>query len=157
MSDYFSAQFDRLLRLAICADAWLGTPYVVSGAVRGSGASCHCLAAAVLSDAGWRFPPPPPRGLTRLREYTASMRAWLDSLPEYFAPIPLTHPLLPDTLQPGDVLLCELGCGHIALYLGGPDAEALQVLRHTPAHVVSLHDPQVPAHILAAYRPQEAL
>lgn len=156
---YFSTPA-RVSSLEAAAAAWLGTPYVQSGAVRGSGASCHMLAAAVLRYAGFPLPLPPDRGLTRLREYTAAMRTWLDSQPAHFAPVALpdsASSLQPSAfLQPGDVLLCEIGCGHIGLYLGDPGARALQVLRHTPAHMVSLHDPQVRAHLVAVWRPLES-
>ncbi|MBK8477441.1 MAG: hypothetical protein IPL39_14405 [Opitutaceae bacterium] len=145
-SAYFSTP-ERIATLEATAAAWLSTPYVQSGAVRGSGASCHMLAAAVLRDTCCPLPPPPDRGTTRLREYTTAMRTWLDSQPTHFAPVPL------EALAAGDVLLCEIGCGHIGLYLGDPGARALQVLRHTPAHIVSLHDPQVRAHLVAAWRP----
>ena len=148
MTPYF-AEPSRCSTLESAAAAWLGTPYVQSGAVRGSGASCHMLAAAVLTDAGYPIAPP-PRGTTKLREYTATMRAWLDGQPERLAPVAL------DALQPGDILLCEIGIGHIALYLGGPERRALQVLRQSPAHYVSLGDPQAREHVLGAWRPLDS-
>ena len=148
MMPYFTTP-ERIAALEEAASAWLGTPYVISGAVRGSGASCHMLAAAVLRDAGYPMPLPPERGVTRLREYTATMRAWLDGHPECFAPIGL------DALAAGDILLCEIGIGHIGLYLGDPGARALQVLRHTPTHTICLNSLHERACVLAAYRPLE--
>lgn len=148
MTPYFSTP-ERLGALESAAAAWLGTPYVQTGAVRGSGASCHMLAAAVLRDAGCPLPEVPQRGITGLRGYTTAMRAWLDGHPEHFAPIALAD------VSAGDVLLCEIGCGHIALVLGEPGARVLQVLRHTPAHLVSLADAGVRSHVLAAFRPAE--
>lgn len=148
MTPYFSTP-ERLAALEAAAFAWLGTPYVHSGAVRGNGASCHMLAAAVLRDAGYPMPPPPERGTIRLRDYTATMRAWLDGQPERFALVGL------DSLAAGDILLCEIGIGHIGLFLGDPGARALQVLRHTPTHTVCLNSPHERACVLAAYRPLE--
>lgn len=143
---YFSTA-ERLGALESASEAWIGTPYVVSGAVRGSGASCHRLAAAVLVDAGFPLPPVPEKGATRLREFTDTMRAWLD------AQALLALQPVGAEIQPGDILLCEIGIGHIGLALVG--GLALQVLRHRPAHTVSLADPNVCEHILAIYRPVE--
>ncbi len=137
----------RIAALEAAAAAWIGTPYVQSGAVRGSGASCHKLGAAVLIDAGYPLPPAPERGLTKLHRYTAAMRAWLEEHPKHFAAVPL------EALAPGDVLLCEIGIGHIGLYVGDPGARALQVLRNAATHYVSLNDPQARRFVLAAYRP----
>ena len=148
MTPYFATP-DRQMALEAAASAWIGTPYVQSGAVRGCGASCHMLAAAVLRDAGYPLPDVPHRGTTGLRGYTAAMRAWLDGHPEHFGPVAL------EELAPGDVLLCEVGYGHIALFLGAPGARVLQVLSRMPAHLVSLADPRTRSHVLAAYRPLE--
>lgn len=137
----------RIAALEAAAAAWLGTPYVQSGAIRGSGASCHKLSSAVLLDAGYPLPATPERGMTRLREFTAAMRTWLEAHPEHFAAVPL------EALAAGDVLLCQIGIGHIGLYLGDPGARALQVLRNAPTHFVSLNDPQARRCVLAAYRP----
>jgi cell wall-associated NlpC family hydrolase len=146
MSDYFSTP-ERIEALEASAAAWIGTPYVVSGAVRGSGASCHRLAGAILAGAGFPIPPVPEKGATRLREFTAVMRAWLDSQPAF-------NRVDTDSLKPGDILLCEHGIGHIGLVI--PGGLAIQVLRSSPTHTVSLADPSVRERILAAYRPTES-
>lgn len=140
---------ERIARLNAAAQAWLDTPYVQSGAIKGSGASCHRLATAVLAEAGFPIVNVPERGATRLREYLIAMRTWLDGHPDVFLPV------RPDAMAPGDVLLCDAGVGHIALYLGGDGASALQVLRNAPAHCVSLNDPNNRRRVLAAYRPIE--
>ena len=149
MTPFFHSP-DRITALEAAAAAWLGTPYVQSGAVKGSGASCHRLAGAVLRDAGMPLPEIPERGRTRMCEYRGAMRAWLDDHPEHFAPVAL------EALQPGDVLLCQVGIGHIGLFVGDPGARVLQVLRGRPAQFVSLNDPQVRRYVLAAYRPLES-
>lgn len=134
----------RVAALDAAASAWLGTPYVVSGAVRDHGASCHRLAGAILTDAG--FPvTPPEKGAIRLREFTAAMREWLDNSDSFKR--------VEGELQPGDVLLCEYGIGHIGLVVS--NGLAVQVLRNAPTHLVSLADPNVRERILAAYRPTE--
>jgi len=148
MTPWFSSP-PRIAALESAAASWIGTPYVQSGAVRGCGASGHRLASAVLMEAGFPVPTVPERGGTRLREYTLAMRRWLDGAQTHFAAISL------DDLAPGDVLLCEIGIGHIGLFLGGHGARALQVLRTAPTHIVSINDPQVRAHLVAAYRPIE--
>jgi cell wall-associated NlpC family hydrolase len=148
MKPYFSSP-ERIARLLAVAETWKGTPYVQSGAVKGNGASCHRLASAVLIEAGVPLVDVPERGVTRLREYLGVMRTWLDGHPDMFAQVSL------DALAPGDVLLCDAGVGHIALYLGGPGASVLQVLARAPAHCVSLNDPSNRSRVLAAYRPLE--
>ena len=137
---------DRVAVLVRCAESWVGTPYVVSGAVRGSGASCHRLAGAVLSDAGFHVDPP-EKGATRLREFTAAMRDWLDRQPN------LERVEDPTKVLAGDIILSEIGIGHIALVLDG--GAILQVLRSAPTHIVSISDPNVRSRVLAAYRPME--
>jgi cell wall-associated NlpC family hydrolase len=149
MTAYFSTP-ERIARLEAVTASWLGTRYVQSGAIKGHGASCHRLAGAVLAEAGMPLPEIPERGVTHLREYREAMRTWLDGHPEHFAPVAL------EALQPGDVLLCDAGVGHIGLYLGDPGARALQVLRNAPAHIVSLNDPAMRRRVLAAYRPLES-
>lgn len=149
---YFSE--GRLARLQAAADAWLGTPYVQSGAVRGNGASCHRLVDAVLRDAGFPMPPVPERGTTTRSRFLDVMRGWLDGHAEHFAKIDVREVA---DLCAGDLLLCKVGIGHMALYLGGPAAEALQVLRTAATHKVTLHHAQTFARVLCAYRPLEVI
>jgi cell wall-associated NlpC family hydrolase len=140
---------ERIARLNAVAQTWLGTPYVQSGAVKGNGASCHRLATSVLIEAGFPLADVPERGTTKLRGYLDAMRTWLDGHPDGFLQVNL------DDLAPGDVLLCDAGVGHIALYLGGIGASVLQVLRNAPAHCVSLNDSSNRCRVLAGYRPIE--
>jgi cell wall-associated NlpC family hydrolase len=137
---------ERLHALTDAVQEWIGTPYVGSGAIKRNGASCHRLAGAVLTEAGFEVRPP-EKNQTGLRQFTATMEAWLDASPQ-FSRLPTRS-----DIQPGDVLLCEYGIGHIALAVG--DGGAMQVLRHQPAHIVQLADPNVAKRILVVYRPIE--
>jgi cell wall-associated NlpC family hydrolase len=140
---------ERIARLREVAKSWQGTPYVQSGAVKGSGASCHRLAGAVLAEAGFPIPEVPERGGIRMAQYREAMKEWLEGHCESFMPVKL------DELRPGDVLLCQIGIGHIALFLGGQGEEVLQVLRNVQTHCVSFNDPQARKYVLCAYRPIE--
>ena len=155
MTPYFLSS-DRIERLRNEAASWLGTPYAQSGAVKQSGASCHRLSGEVLRGAGFPVPTVPERGLTRKRDYFEAMREYMEGHPASFAPVvPENGELEIDDLIPGDLLLCRIGIGHTALYLGGPAARALQVLIKSPAHLVSLHIPRVWSFVEGAYRPVE--
>lgn len=140
---------ERHAALESAASAWMGTRYCQSGAVRGSGASCHRLAGAVLADAGFPIPPVPERGATLKRDYLATMLEWLSTCGA-FAPLDLS--LAPEA---GDILVADLGIGHIGLCLGGPGPRILQVLRNQPVHVVPYATPALQSRIRAAFRPIE--
>ena len=148
---YFATP-ERIAALDSAASAWLGTPYVQSGAVRGNGASCHRLADAVLVDSGYPMPPVPERGAIRRAGFVAAMLAWFESHPEHFAPVPLDE--MPVA---GDLLVADLGCGHIGLCLGGPGPRILQVLFSAPAHYATYADPRLRACLRAIYRPLEVV
>ena len=148
MTPFFSTP-ERIARLREVVQEWIGTPYVQSGAIKGNGASCHRLAGAVLAEAGFPLPAVPDRGGLRMREYIDAMDTWLAGHPESFQPVALHE------LQAGDVIVCKLGIGHIALFVGGDGAEVLQVLRNAPAHCVSFNDPSVRQYARAAWRPVE--
>ncbi|MBC2592703.1 C40 family peptidase [Ruficoccus amylovorans] len=146
---YFSSA-ERIGKLMTIAASWLDTPYVQSGAVKGCGVSCHRLAAAVLSEAGVAMDDVPERGDTGRRQFAQAMRGWLESRPARFAPVGPDEPLCP-----GDILLCDFGIGHIALYLGGEQRAVLQVLLRGATHLASLLDPQLQGRVRAAWRPLE--
>lgn len=139
---------ERVAALESAAATWLGTPYCQSGAVCGSGASCHRLAGAVLADAGFPIPPVPERGATLKREYETVMIEWLATCGAF---VPLALPF--DQLAAGDVLVADLGIGHIGLCLGGDGPQVLQVLRGQPVHVTTFADPRIRGRLRAAFRP----
>lgn len=141
---------ERVTALESAAEAWLGTPYCQSGAVRGSGASCHRLAGAVLADAGFPIPAVPERGVTLKRDYQATMIEWLATCGAF---VSLALPF--DRLGAGDVLVADLGIGHIGLCLGGDGPQVLQVLRGQPVHVTTFADPRLRGRLRAAFRPIE--
>jgi cell wall-associated NlpC family hydrolase len=144
---YFSTS-ERIDKLNTVARAWLGTPYVQNGAVKGCGASCHMLAAAVLQEAGVDMADVPERGTLGRRWFAQAMEAWFVNRPDRFLPV---NPGA--ELMPGDLLLCDLGVGHIALYLGGENRAALQVLLRADTHLASLDDPAARAKVCAVFRP----
>lgn len=141
---------ERVAALEAAAAAWLGTPYCQSGAIRGSGASCHRLAGRVLADAGFPLPPVPERGATLKRDYQSAMTEWLATCGAF---VPLALPL--DALAVGDVLVADLGVGHIGLCLGGVGPQVLQVLRGQPVHITTFADPRLQGRLRAAFRPIE--
>lgn len=142
---------ERLALLQEAALAWKDTPYVTSGAVRGKGASCHRLAGAILADAGFPLPAVPERGMTRKCEYFDAMVAYMLENCQRFAPVALKR----EALMPGDVLLCKVGIGHTALFLGGVSMDAMQVLRNASAHRVSLRNASEWSFVRSAWRPVE--
>ena len=146
---YFSTP-ERLAALRTAADAWLDTPYVQSGAVCRNGASCHRLAGAVLLDAGYPLPTVPERGRMLRTAFAGAMQAWFAAHPEHFAPVHAG-----EAPAPGDLLVANLGIGHIGLCVGGPGPQILQVLLSMPAHYVSWADPAVRATVISIYRPLE--
>lgn len=141
---------ERVAALESAAAAWLGTPYCQSGAIRGSGASCHRLAGAVLADAGFPIPAVPERGATLKCEYQATMIDWLATCGAF---VPLALPF--DQLGAGDVLVADLGIGHIGLCLGDEGPRVLQVLRGQPVHITTFADPRLRGRLRAAFRPIE--
>lgn len=141
---------ERVAALEATAAAWLGTPYCQSGAIRGSGASCHRLAGAVLADAGFPIPAVPERGVTLKRDYQTTMIEWLATCGAF---VPLALPF--DRPEVGDVLVADLGIGHIGLCLGGDGPQVMQVLRGQPVHVTTFADPRIRGRLRAAFRPIE--
>lgn len=141
---------ERITALEAAAAAWIGTPYCQSGAILGSGASCHRLAGAVLADAGFPIPPVPERGATLKRDYQSAMIEWLGSCGAF---LPLALPF--DRPEAGDVIVADLGIGHIGLCLGGDGPQVLQVLRGQPVHVTTFGDPRLRGRLRAAFRPIE--
>lgn len=67
--------------------------------------------------------------------------------------LPLALPL--DALAVGDVLVADLGVGHIGLCLGGVGPQVLQVLRGQPVHITTFADPRLQGRLRAAFRPIE--
>lgn len=141
---------ERVAALEAAAAVWLGTPYCQSGAIRNSGASCHRLAGAVLADAGFPIPAVPERGATLKRDYQSAMIEWLATCGA-FVPLVLAF----DRPEVGDVLVADLGIGHIGLCLGGDGPQVLQVLRGQPVHVTTFADPRLRGRLRAAFRPIE--
>ena len=141
---------ERVAALESAAAAWLGTSYCQSGAICGSGASCHRLAGAVLAVAGFPIPAVPERGVTLKRDYQATMIEWLSTCGAF---VPLAMPC--DRPEVGDVLVADLGIGHIGLCLGGDGPQVLQVLRGQPVHVTTFADPRLRGRLRAVFRPIE--
>ena len=141
---------ERVGALEAAAAAWIGTPNCQSGAGRGSGASCHRLAGAVLAEAGFPIPSVPERGMTLKRDYQARMIEWLATCGAF---VPLALPF--DRPEVGDVLVADLGVGHIGLCLGGDGPQVLQVLRGQPVHITTFADPRLLGQLRAAFRPIE--
>lgn len=108
----------RLADLDHAAAAWVGTPWADDSAVRGRGACCHRLVAAIYAEAGWLPPMPVPGG-------PALAAAWRDQSPmldwflsdgrEWFHQVPV------DTLSAGDAVLIRVRRipYHLAILLGG--------------------------------------
>lgn len=109
---------EALLR---AAKAWVGTPWCDNSGVRGRGACCHKLAAAIYSDAGWLHLNPPDGVATAARWANRSpILDWLrDDGFEYFEELQPTQ-----DLRPGDLMLIKVGhvAHHLALLLPGNQA-----------------------------------
>jgi cell wall-associated NlpC family hydrolase len=156
MTPFFSTP-ERLAALSASAEKWPGTPFVHWGAVPGKdgGASCHCLAAAVLAGAGFSVPEPMPRArVTRARQHTGGlMLPWLRARGTLFAEI---APIAISSVQPGDLLIANLGdlsehhCG-VAL----PGEQLIHTLRQKGAHLTALGDPQTARTLVGIFRPLE--
>lgn len=96
-------------RLCLEARAWIDTPYVPDGAIKGAGASCSSLPWAILRDFGHNAPEIPRRlGLAKV-ELLPTMKSWLAAHPEFYRPVPF------EERQPGDVVLVDAGIGHLLL------------------------------------------
>ena len=84
----------------IAARAWIGTPYVLSAALRGVGCDCIGLVRGVWSDVtGKPAPAPPP---WRADWANSSARPLVQAARQYLCPVAL------DEARPGDVVVLRL-------------------------------------------------
>jgi NlpC/P60 family putative phage cell wall peptidase len=84
----------------IAARAWIGTPYVLSAALRGVGCDCIGLVRGVWSEVtGKPAPPPPP---WRADWANASARPLVQAARQYLCPVAL------EAARPGDVVVLRL-------------------------------------------------
>jgi cell wall-associated NlpC family hydrolase len=153
MTPFFSTP-ERLAALAAEAARWPGTPFVHFGAIpgRSGGASCHCLAHAVLTGAGFVIEDPLPRvRVTWARQHTGGlMLPWLRARGTLFE----ERPLEVGQIQPGDLLIAnigELSEHHCAVAV--PGQQILHTLRREGAHLTALGDPVVRAITVGIFRP----
>ena len=156
MNAFFSTS-ERVQALERSAAIWPGTPFCHHGAVPGKsgGASCHCLANAVLKGAGFDLAEELPRvRVTWGRQHTGGlMLPYFRARGIKFAEI---TPVSIDAILPGDVLvanigeLCEHHCG-VAL----TGQKLIHTLRATGAHFTAFGDPFLKASLVAIFRPLE--
>jgi len=166
MNPPFFSTPERIEALRVEAGRWPGTPFINYGAVAGGagGASCHCLAAAMLAGAGWRLGEALPRIPVNYASQTSDsvMLPWLRARPEKLQEI---VPADLASILPGDLIVAKLDlCEHhlgTALPAGvvHPDGRVLgdglvlHTLRRIGAHVIGIGDPFFTSNFVALFRP----
>lgn len=156
---YFKT-FELQERLRASADALVGTPWSLRGAVGGSdgGVCCHGLVYLGLKGAGWILPESLPMGRANHAKHSSEeiMLTWLRSHPLLLQEIPLD---IAD-IRVGDVLPQQYGmCSH-HLSLAVPfqpegQIGVLEVWAGKKAGIRNLSDATVSAKISAIFRPLE--
>ena len=147
MTPHFS-QPDRLSALEAAAQAWQGTPWRAHSRVRGVGASCHFAVAGVLQDAGFATSTVPDGSPGWSRHQSLSlMEAWLDGLPDLYAPVEVGQE------QPGDILGFRVGqcIHHIGLRLDG--GRFFQCIGTTGAAILPCVEKQYRERLARVWRP----
>lgn len=155
MTPFFSTS-PRLEALAAEAARWPGTPFANFGAVAGpdGGASCHCLAGAVLSGSGFAVEQLPRVRVTWGQQNNGGlMLPWLRARGSLFFEI---TPCEISALAPGDLLVANLGelCEH-HIGLCVPGGSVLHTLRKGGARLTGIADPFLKSVLVAIFRPIE--
>jgi cell wall-associated NlpC family hydrolase len=132
-----------IARLCQIAESWSGTPWCSDGAVKRTGVSCSRLPHAILREYGMTLPEVTPRRTVRKSEILAACEEWLDGSPD-FCSIELSE------IRSGDVMLFDVGIGHMALSLGGQ--QIVQAWQTTGVHITYL-DPRLAKRLKRAWRP----
>jgi hypothetical protein len=150
----------RLAALTTEAERWIGTPFINYGAVCGKtgGASCHCLAQAILAGAGFFVDEQLPRvRVTWARHHTGGlMIPWLRARGTIFAEI---TPMKAESIWAGDLLvanlneLCENHSGVAVQRNGVPGLSVVHTLRGQGAHYTGLGDTAFKSVLAAIFRP----
>jgi cell wall-associated NlpC family hydrolase len=136
---------DDAARLRTIAASWLGTPWVGGASIKGTGASCTGLPYGVLAEFGHAAPVPPARLDVLKRDIVSVCEQWLLTHPEHYLQVGRPE------IAAGDVLLFDLGIGHMALCLGG--TEMLHSWQSVGAHYANFAEARLSVRLLSAWRP----
>lgn len=149
MKAFFCGE-ERVRRLELAAQEWVGTPFRNGSRVRGVGANCVGAVAGVLIDAGFAVPEYPQVATRWARDHTDSaMATWLDGQ-RCFAAIGDVG-----LISPGDVAGMQVGrcIHHLCLIL--PDGRFLQCSEGMGVIILSQAERQFTKRLARVWRPIE--
>ncbi len=141
---------ERVKRLDLTAQGWVGTPFRNGSRMRGVGANCVGAVAGVLIEAGFAVPEYPQVATRWARDHTESaMAAWLDKQ-ECFAAVEDAG-----LISPGDVVGLQAGrcIHHLCLIL--PGGRFLQCSEGMGVTILSQAERQFVKRLARAWRPIE--
>lgn len=153
-ADPFFSSPARQSALAVAAKAWVGTPFIAHGRLRGIGADCVHLISAILADAGFThlFDPPPYTVQEGMHSPESKLIDYIETHILVLT-IPVAEEPALTRLLTGDILCFKMGRSvhHIGLLIA--PGRFIHTMPRLGAVIACLHDSTFARRLAAVYRP----